>query len=106
MPTKLVSDLYSSLKKLYRKVEFDFFTFNHNIFSIDIKNTYSIDTGGGTDITKVLNKINDEKQDVAILVTDCEDRFSLKNVNCNLMIYTNDTSFRSDNPNVSLTYFS
>ena len=62
-------------------------------------------TSGGTDIQAVLDTIQNQKQDAAILITDCNDRFSLKNINYNLMIYTNDKTFKTDNPKVRLTYF-
>lgn len=106
MSSSLVSSLYSTLRELYKKVQFDLFIFNYSIYKIDIKTTDSIPIGGGTNIQKVLQRINDEKQDTAILITDCQDRFSLRDVTGNLMIYTNDTTFKSDNKNVSLTYFS
>ena len=106
MPHYLVETLYKTLKLLYKTVTFDFYTFTTSIEKIDIKNTSYIYTGGGTDINKVLKNIETEKQDTAILITDCEDNFSLKNVKSNLMIYTNNTTFKNDNnPLVKLTYF-
>lgn len=105
MDSRLVTSLYKTLKLLYNKVEFDFYTFTTQIRKIDIKNTQDIYVGGGTDITRVLNYIDDENQDVAIMITDCDDRFSLKGVKSNLMIYTNNTSVKNSNPKVKLTYF-
>ena len=105
MDSRLVTSLFKTLKLLYNKVEFDFYTFTTQIRKIDIKNTQDIYVGGGTDITRVLNYINDENQDVAIMITDCDDRFSLKDVKSNLMIYTNNTSVNNTNPKVKLTYF-
>jgi len=105
MDDSLVTTLYKTLKLLYNKVEFDFYTFNGQIAKIDIKNTQEIEVSGGTDITNVLNNIEKEKQDVAIMITDCEDYFSLDNVKSNLMIYTNNFSVKNNNPLVKLTYF-
>ena len=105
MDSYLVTSLYKTLKLLYNKVEFDFYTFTTRIEKIDIKNTQNIYIGGGTDITRVLNYIDDEKQDVAIMITDCDDRFTLKDVKSNLMIYTNNKSVNNNNPRVQLTYF-
>ena len=105
MDSRLVTSLFKTLKLLYNKVEFDFYTFTTQIRKIDIKNTQDIYVGGGTDITRVLNYIDDENQDVAIMITDCDDRFSLKDVKSNLMIYTNNTSVNNTNPKVKLTYF-
>ena len=105
MNDDLVSNLFGVLKNLYKKVPFDFYTFNHFIQKVDIGNTNMIYTSGGTDIQAVLNTIKAQKQDAAILITDCDDNFSLKNVDYNLMIYTNDRSFKSDNAKVKLTYF-
>ena len=105
MNESLVSNLFGVLKNLYRRVPFDFYTFNHYIQKIDIDKTSTIYTSGGTDIQLVLDTIKNQKQDAAILITDCNDQFSLKNVNYNLMIYTNDKNFKTDNPKVKLTYF-
>lgn len=105
MNENLVSNLFGVLKNLYRRVPFDFYTFNHYIQKIDIDKTSTIYTSGGTDIQAVLDTIQNQKQDAAILITDCNDQFSLKNVNYNLMIYTNDRNFKTDNPKVKLTYF-
>ena len=105
MNENLVSNLFGVLKNLYKRVPFDFYTFNHYIQKIDIERTNMIYTSGGTDIQAVLDTIQNQKQDAAILITDCNDRFSLKNINYNLMIYTNDKTFKTDNPKVRLTYF-
>lgn len=105
MHPTLVSNLYDTLRLLFKKVEFDLYTFTVSVSKVDIKNNSSIRIGGGTNINNVLKHINDTNQDVAIMITDCEDKFSLKGVNTNLMIYTNDTRFVSDNSNVKLTYF-
>lgn len=105
MNSYLVSSLYKTLKELHKKIEFDFYTFTTQISQIDIKNTKDIYVGGGTDIKYVLQYIDDNKQDVAIMITDCDDRFSLKNVQSNLMIYTNNKTVRNNNPLVKLTYF-
>ena len=105
MNPMLVSNLFGVLKKLYSKVTFDFYTFNHYIQKIDMASTDVIYTNGGTDIQAVLDTIASQKQDAAILITDCNDNFSLKNVDYNLMIYTNNRRFTSDNKKVSLTYF-
>lgn len=105
MNENLVSNLFGVLKNLYRRVPFDFYTFNHYIQKIDIDKISTIYTSGGTDIQLVLDTIKNQKQDAAILITDCNDQFSLKNVNYNLMIYTNDKNFKTDNPKVKLTYF-
>lgn len=105
MNSDLVANLFGVLKRLYKKVPFDFYTFNHYIQKIDIGNTNAIYTSGGTNIQAVLDTIRAQQQDAAILITDCEDQFSLKKVNYNLMIYTNNKTFKSDNAKVKLTYF-
>lgn len=105
MDSNLVSTLFNTLKSLYRKVEFDLYTFNHSIYKVDINKASYLSVGGGTDIQTVLDTIKKENQDAAILITDCEDRFSLNGIETNLMMYTNDLQFKSDNKNVQVTYF-
>ena len=63
-------------------------------------------SGGGTDISKVLRHIDSNKFDTAILITDCEDEFSLDKVKSDLLIFTNDLKFKSSNPKVKVSYFS
>lgn len=105
MSESLVSELFTTLKTLHQSTEFNLYQFTTYIEKVDLKNKQSIYTGGGTNIQKVLDKIQTENADHCIVITDCEDNFSLKNITQPLMIFTNNHRFISDNSNVRLTYF-
>lgn len=105
MSESLIAELYSTLRVLHKTTPFNLFQFTTNIYSIDIDTKKDIYVGGGTDIQKVLNKIESEHAEYSIVITDCNDQFSLKNITQPLMIFTNDTRFKSDNSNVKLAYF-
>ena len=105
-PLTIFNGLKSILGQLriYRP---SFYAFNTGIFPVNIKaDRFSI--GGGTDIKKVLNKIYQEKADLAILVTDCEDSVGRSDIKENVVVvsdslsmadyYTNDwTKVRKSN---------
>lgn len=104
MDSSFVNDMYNTLKVLHKSTKFELFTFDEYVHEVDFSTNYLV-TGGGTDIDGVLKHIKENKNDVAIMITDCEDRFSLADVNSNLMIFTNDSRFKSDNKKVKVTYF-
>ena len=96
--------MYLTLEKLYKQVKFKLFTFDNWIHEekFDGKSPY---TGGGTDITSVLKHIKDTNSDVSIMITDCEDNFTLKHVTSDLMVFTNNKSITNTNPKVKLAYW-
>ena len=104
MNSQFVADIQRTLQVLYQTTKFRLFQFDNWIREVDLKQE-SLYTGGGTNITNVLNHIKKNKFDVAIMITDCEDRFSLKDVDSNLMIFTNNMKFKSDNNSVKVSYF-
>jgi len=105
MDDSLVNNLFKTLKNLYSKIPFDFYTFNTYINKIDMKTVNSIYIGGGTNIQRVLNEIEKNKDDHAILITDCDDRFNLDKVSVNILLYTNNYSISSNNDKVEIAYF-
>lgn len=78
-----------SAMRIYRP---RFFTFNTDIFSVDVKAS-KFNIGGGTDIKKVLHKIAEDHADLAILITDCEDNISVDDIESNVIVVSNNTSF-------------
>ncbi len=105
MNDNLVSDLFKTLKNLYSKIPFEFYTFNTYINKIDMKTANNIYVGGGTNIQRVLDKIEENKDDHAILITDCDDKFNLNKVSVNMLLYTNNYSIKSSNNKVEIAYF-
>lgn len=105
MSQMFVNDVTDTLKNLYKTVKFKFYTFDYFVRSVDMNNSNSIYTGGGTSITNVLNHIVKNKQDVSILITDCQDTFTLKGFKHEMMIFTNNYGFISNQSNVKVTYF-
>lgn len=105
MSTALVDNLFATLKTLYQSTKFNLYQFDYEITKVDLEKRDSIRVGGGTNIQKVLDKITKENADHSIVITDCYDNFSLRNITNDLMIFTNNTGFKSDNEKVRLTYF-
>lgn len=69
-----------------------FYTFNTGIKMVDIKSDrFSI--GGGTDIKKVLLKIREDRADLAIVITDCQDNISPKDFEHNTVVVSNNETF-------------
>lgn len=104
MDPSFVNNMYHTLKALYRTTKFKMYQFDHYVNKVSFESERMI-TSGGTNINYVLNHIKENKHDVAIMITDCQDRFSLKGFKSDLMVYTNELSFISDNPKVKVTYF-
>lgn len=104
MNSQFVSNMYQTLSTLYQTTKFRLFEFDYSIREVDLKNDV-LYTGGGTDISKVLRHIKDNKFDVSIMITDCEDTFTLDDIDSDLMIFTNMLSFKSNNPKVQVSYF-
>ena len=104
MNNQFIANMYQTLSTLYQTTKFRLFEFDNWIREVDLKhdNLYS---GGGTNIQKVLQHIKDNKFDVSIMITDCEDRFTLDDIESDLMIFTNNLSFKSRNPKVQVSYF-
>lgn len=105
MNSNFVSDMFTTLKTIYQTTHFKFYQFDNYVQTVDLKNATGLYTGGGTYINGVLRHIEDNKHDVSIMITDCEDNFSLKNVKSELMIFTNNYKFKSDNGAVRVTYW-
>ena len=105
MNSNFVSDMFTTLKTIYQTTHFKFYQFDNYVQTVDLKNATGLYTGGGTYINGVLRHIEDNKHDVSIMITDCEDSFSLKNVKSELMIFTNNYKFKSDNDAVRVTYW-
>ena len=105
MSNQLIADLYNTLSVLYKTTKFRLFEFDYSLREVDMEND-RLYSGGGTDISKVLRHIDSNKFDTAILITDCEDEFSLDKVKSDLLIFTNDLKFKSSNPKVKVSYFS
>lgn len=104
MNSQFIADMQQTLQALYQTTKFRLFQFDNWINEVNLK-TDRLYTGGGTNITNVLNHIKKNKFDVSIMITDCEDKFSLKGVDSDLMIFTNDMKFKSDNKKVKVSYF-
>jgi len=93
--------IFNGLKTILNKLVIyqpRFFRFDTKINEINIKDR-DILIGGGTDIRNVLNKINKDKADLAILITDCQDNISKEDIKSNVVIV-------SDNYNMSDYYTS
>lgn len=105
MSNQLISNLFTTLKTLYQTTKFKLYQFDYYVDEVDMINTDRLSAGGGTDIQGVLTHIDENKFDAAIVITDCEDSFSLKKVKSNVMFFTNDMRFKSDNPLVKVSYF-
>lgn len=104
MDGTFLADIHRTLEKLYQTTKFRLFEFTTSIREINLKSDY-IYSGGGTNIQKVLKHIKDNKFDVSIMITDCEDNFTLDDIDSDLMIFTNNLSFKSKNPKVRVSYF-
>lgn len=100
-----VDDMYNTLKKLYKTTKFKLFTFDNCVYSVDMSKNTSPYTSGGTDIKGVLRHIKTTNSDVTIMITDCEDNFTLKDVTSDLLIFTNNKSVVNRNPKVKLAYW-
>lgn len=68
-----------------------FFSFHTDIHDLDMKKN-KINLGGGTDIKKVLNKIKEDKSDLAIVITDCEDNVKKSDFSRNVVVVSNNVS--------------
>ena len=104
MNNQFIANMYQTLSTLYQTTKFRLFEFDNWIREVDLKHD-SLYSGGGTNIQKVLQHIKDNKFDVSIMITDCEDRFTLDDIESDLMIFTNNLSFKSRNPKVQVSYF-
>lgn len=104
MNNQFIADMYNTLSTLYQTTKFRLFEFDTSIREVNLKED-RLYSGGGTNITRVLNHIKDNSFDVSIMITDCEDRFTLDDIKSDLMIFTNNLSFRSRNPKVQVSYF-
>lgn len=69
-----------------------FYTFNTEIKEIDIKDT-AIGIGGGTNIRSVIDKVQDDQADLAIIITDCEDSVKRDDFPPNAVIVSDNNSF-------------
>lgn len=65
-----------------------FYTFDTNIRKVDVKEDLRL--GGGTDIHRVLDKIEKDKADLAILITDCEDSIEREDIARNVIVVSDD----------------
>lgn len=99
-----LANIYKMLETLYQTTKFRLFEFTTSIREVNLKND-SIYASGGTNIQKVLTHIKDNNFDVSIMITDCEDNFTLDDINSDLMIFTNNLSFKSKNSKVRVSYF-
>lgn len=106
MNDKFLADMYKTLKKLYNTTKFHFYTFNHFVQEINLKEETGIYASGGTNIQNVLTHIKDNNNEVSIIITDCEDSFTLKGVENDIMFFTNDRKFTTNNKRVQVAYWS
>lgn len=104
MNNQFIKDMYFSLQQLSKTTKFSLFEFTGSVREVNLQNDYLM-ASGGTNINNVLKHIKDNNFDVSIMITDCDDKFSVKQFDSNLMIFTNDMKFKSDNPLVEVTYF-
>lgn len=104
MDSQFISDMFLTLQTLYQTTKFRLYEFKGSVREVNLKSDYIYATGG-TYITGVLNHIKRNKFDQAIMITDCQDRFSLKDVDSDLLIFTNNLNFIGDNPKVKVAYF-
>ena len=65
-----------------------FFAFNTEITPVQIRDK-KFDLGGGTDIRKVLDKIEQDRADLAIVITDCEDSIKRSDFKKNVVVVSN-----------------
>lgn len=105
MSQDFVSGMYKTLKTLYQTTKFKLYAFNTSVLEIDFSKDDTPWTSGGTCIQRVLSHIKKNNNAVSIMITDCEDSFSLKDVNSDVLIFTNDLNFKSDNPKVRVANF-
>lgn len=87
--------IFSGLKQILSAMRIyrpRFFSFNCDIREIDM-NSEKFSIGGGTDIKKVLDKINSDKADLAILITDCEDSVKKSDFKENVVVVSNNYEF-------------
>lgn len=105
MSSVFVNDIYETLKELHMKTKFRMFTFDTTVTEVDLDNSNNIYTGGGTYIDRVLKHIKDNNYDHAIMITDCEDNFSLDDVEFDLQIFTDNKNFTSNNKSVKVAYW-
>lgn len=104
MDYRFIQEVYNTLEVLHQTTKFKFYIFDIDVYRVYFKGS-TIHWGGGTNITRVLEHIKNEKHDVSILITDCEDDFTLKGVKSDLFIFTNNESFVPDNPRVKCSYW-
>ena len=100
-----IRDMYKTLQTLFQTTKFKLFEFTWQVREVNLKEDY-LYASGGTNITNVLNHIKRNKFDHAIMITDCQDKFSLNDIDSDLMIFTNNLNFTTKNPKVKLNYFS
>lgn len=105
MDRGFVMEVYNTLKKLYQTTKFRMFTFDMSVHEVDLSKDDSIYVGGGTYITNVLNHISKHNYDHAIMITDCDDNFTLKGIDFNFHIFTNNKDFIPDNKQVKISYW-
>lgn len=105
MSSVFVNDVYETLKDLHIKTKFRMFTFDTSVTEVDLDNSDHIYTGGGTYINRVINHIKENNYDHAIMITDCQDNFSLDGVDFDLQIFTDNKTFKSDNKSVKVAYW-
>lgn len=105
MSDSFVFDIYRTLSVLNKTTDFYMYTFDTSVHKVDFTDSDNIYVGGGTDINFVLRHIEHKKHDVAFIITDCEDNFSIDNVSSEVMMFTNNTRFTSTNPHVKVQYW-
>lgn len=105
MSDSFVFDIYRTLSVLNKTTDFYMYTFDTSVHKVDFTDSDNIYVGGGTDINFVLRHIEYKKHDVAFIITDCEDNFSIDNVSSEVMMFTNNTRFTSNNPHVKVQYW-
>lgn len=104
MDQQFVTDMYNTLKALYQTTKFELYTFDYSLRKEEMQD-HAPYTGGGTNINNVLKHIDENNIDVAIMITDCEDSFTLKNVKHDLLVFTNNRQVKTANPKVRLAYW-
>lgn len=104
MSQRFVTDMFSTLKGLYQTTKFTLYEFTWDVQELDLTG-FPPSTGGGTNIQEVLRHIKDNSEGVSIIITDCEDTFSVKDVKKDVLIFTNDISFKSSNDKVKVAYW-
>lgn len=104
MDGQFIADMYNTLKVLYKTTKFKLYEFTYSVSEVNVGKT-ELYAGGGTNIKAVLDHLNKTNFDHAIMITDCQDNFSLRGFKKDLMIFTNMYSFTTNNPHVKVTYF-